>query len=561
MPRPSRLVWTLGVLVLFAVALAGCRTAPRRFESPPGSDLLLTAELERTAEAHARFAAGFLAELNEEPAAALTNYLQSLAADPLNERLTLDVVRRLLEQRRATEAAGLLQQALGANPDSSSLRAWLGLVWGAQGRPAEAEAAFREAIRRDPAALPAYQNLVQLLAQTGRAEEAFSMLRSAAAPPELPPALLLGLAEAHAPLLSARPLDAGTVRAQLAGLVRRAVQAPGVTPPELLRAGDLLRLAGADEDALAAYQRVLEQAPDLPGLREKLVDVYLAGADRQRARTQLEALAATQPTNPLPHYYLGLLAMERDDFAAAVPHYERALLLRPQNESLHYDLALALITHDQPARALEILNRARQRFPPSFQLDYLTALAHSRAKDYPQAIRHFIAAQVAAEALEPERLTAGFHFQFGVAHERNQDLPAAAAQFEKAIALEPDFAEALNYLGYMWAERGQHLPRARALIERAVRLEPDNAAFLDSLAWVLHQQGETAAALPHMERAVRLHDGPDPILYDHLGDILHALGRIAEARAAWQKSLAAEASPAVEKKLADTAPPAAGPTP
>ena len=51
--------------------------------------------------------------------------------------------------------------------------------------------------------------------------------------------------------------------------------------------------------------------------------------------------------------------------------------------------------------------------------------------------------------------------------------------------MSPDFSEAMNYLGYMWAERGVNLSRAKELIDKAVKLEPKNAAYPDSLAWVL----------------------------------------------------------------------------
>ena len=128
--------------------------------------------------------------------------------------------------------------------------------------------------------------------------------------------------------------------------------------------------------------------------------------------------------------------------------------------------------------------------------------------------------------------------------------------------MRPDFPEALNYLGYMWAERGENLERARDLIRRAVELEPDSPAFLDSEAWVLHQLGRSAEALPPMRRAIELNPEPDATLYDHLGDILYHLGQVAEAREAWARSYAIEARPAVrEKRDGAPAPPPGSPAP
>lgn len=556
----TRVFGVLGLALLMACA-GGCRT-PRRAPLPDATDLLLSPQEERLADAHARFAAGILAELDDEPEAALTNYLASLDLDPANDRLAVDIARRLLELRRPDEAVAVLRRS-AARPDASGdIQAWLGVTLSVTGQREAAEAALREAVRRDAGSLFANQSLAQFLAQSGRADEAVDVLAAASRVPGLDAPRLLGLAETHAPLLAAVRPRADEIRARMADLARRAAAQPGLAPAGLLRAGDLLRLGGDFDAAVAAYERVLAVEPDLPGLRERLAEIYLARDRQDQARKQLEALAARQPSNPLPHYYLGLIALTQEQPAEAVRHFERALLLRPGHEQLHLDLAVALLDHGEPARALEILNRARQRFRPTFQLEYLTALAHLRAKDWPQAIRHFIAAEATRAGAPPDGPGAGFHFQFGIAHERNQDHAAAAGQFSRAIELRPDFAEALNYLGYMWAERGENLERARELIRRAVELEPDNPAYLDSEAWVLHQLGRSAEALPFMRRAIELNPEPDATLYDHLGDILYHLGQVEEAREAWARSYEIEARPAVRaKRDGAPAPPPGSPAP
>ncbi|MFO1512142.1 MAG: tetratricopeptide repeat protein [Verrucomicrobiota bacterium] len=72
------------------------------------------------------------------------------------------------------------------------------------------------------------------------------------------------------------------------------------------------------------------------------------------------------------------------------------------------------------------------------------------------------------------------------------DRVEAEKYFEKSIALSPTNSEALNYLGYMWAEKGEKLEQARELIERALKLEPDNAAFLRQSGLGLFPDGQAA---------------------------------------------------------------------
>jgi tetratricopeptide (TPR) repeat protein len=413
----------------------------------------------------------------------------------------------------------------------------------------EATAANQEAIRRTPGNVGAYRNLAQVYLGVGRVHEALAVLEEAARLPDADTRFLLLLADTLGALQSLKDPAAGDLRPRILALLDRAAVLKPEGTAELLRLAELYQLFGEGSKALLIYQRLLASDPDLPGLRERLADVYLKTDNREQAEEQLRILARDQPTNPLPHYYLGVLALEAKRFDEAVAAFNRVLVLRPDREAIYLDLVVAHLSHRRPEDALAVLARARARFRPSFRMEFYTGAALLDLKRYDEAIRHLTSAEVIAGATSPDDLTAAFYFQCGVACERARRFDDAALHFEKAIELEADFAEALNYLGYMWAEQGIHLDRARELIEQAVKLEPDNEAFLDSLAWVLHQLGRSAEALPHQLRAIQLSPEPDATLYDHLGDIQHRLGRLEEARQAWRKAQEIEAKPEVGKKL------------
>jgi len=112
----------------------------------------------------------------------------------------------------------------------------------------------------------------------------------------------------------------------------------------------------------------------------------------------------------------------------------------------------------------------------------------------------------------------------------------AAALLRGIIEIDANNHQALNYLGYMLAEQGRDLVEAQGLIERAVALAPDNGAYLDSLGWVLFRSGRAAEALEPLSRAGELLAG-DPTVREHLGDVLFALGRRAEAEAEWRAAV------------------------
>src|SRR6185295_1492537 len=197
----------------------------------------------------------------------------------------------------------------------------------------------------------------------------------------------------------------------------------------------------------------------------------------------------------------------------------------------------------------ETLRQAKKRFPPKFLCEYLMAMVSQRLKNYADAITHFTSAEVLAKAGEEKSLNASFYFEAGIAHERKGDREEAVKYFQKCLELQPDFPEAQNYLGYMWAEKGENLDRAKELIEKALKAEPKSAAYLDSMGWVLFKQNQPKSALEYILKAVELTEEPDATLYDHLGDIYAALNESEKARDAWKKSIGVEPNELVKKKL------------
>jgi Tfp pilus assembly protein PilF len=119
--------------------------------------------------------------------------------------------------------------------------------------------------------------------------------------------------------------------------------------------------------------------------------------------------------------------------------------------------------------------------------------------------------------------------------ERQKRFDAAESMFREALAVQPDAAPVLNYLGYMNADRKVKVAEAVTLIERALALDPENGAYLDSLGWALFRQDRLAEAEDYLRRAA-VKEGSAVVL-DHLGDVLARQGKVAEALEFWNRSL------------------------
>ncbi|MCC7375263.1 MAG: tetratricopeptide repeat protein [Verrucomicrobiales bacterium] len=558
MRRPLVLFATLSALLLLGAG--GCRTResqdnvtrPKVYRAGQRWDtrlLDLNADDERQIEANARFAAGMIAELNDSIDAALPHYQAAILNDPDNEELILDVTRKLIQRRRLEDARQLLEAVARRPKAPGTLWAWLGTIHSLQGNPTAALAAHQEAIRRDPDNFRGYQGLAQVYLETSQPAQALDVLKLAAARPHPDLSFLLQVAESLAGLQRAHEPVVGDLKPDILGLLERAANQNPESGLDRLRLGDLYQSLGESPKALAIYRSLLDSQPNLPGLRERLTEMYLRADDSERAIEQLNGLAAANPTSSFPPSCLGLIALERKRYDEAINHFNQALDLDPGDSQNHVHLAIALLSQEKAESALEVLERARAKFAHDFELEFYTASALMELKRYDQAVRHLMNAEIIAGASLPGRLNHLFYFQAGMANERAKLYDEAARYFEKAIQIKPDFAEALNYLGYMWAERGEHLDRAIQHIRKAVELEPTNGAFIDSLAWALYQHGKTDEALTHQMRAIELTKEPDATLYDHLGDILHKLNRFDDAQAAWRRAFEIEPKPEIEEKL------------
>jgi Flp pilus assembly protein TadD len=127
-------------------------------------------------------------------------------------------------------------------------------------------------------------------------------------------------------------------------------------------------------------------------------------------------------------------------------------------------------------------------------------------------------------------------------------LPECEQQLTSILRADPDNATANNDLGYIWADHNKNLDEAEAMIRKALDLDreqrkragldvEDNAAYVDSLGWVLFRRGKIEDALRELERAAKLPEGDDPVIWDHLGDVYRHLMRMDEARTAWRRAV------------------------
>ncbi len=195
---------------------------------------------------------------------------------------------------------------------------------------------------------------------------------------------------------------------------------------------------------------------------------------------------------------------------------------------------IGLLTEQgRKADALAIAKEAGRQAPNSVAMKLLQARTQEAVGDLTAAIAIYRQLASASESANiSPRQQASYRLLLASALDQSGDWPGAQAELEKALVVEPNNAQVLNYLGYSMLERGGDRERATDMVKRAHAMNPTSSAITDSLGWAYFLRGDLRQALPLLEQAAKA-AGNDAAINEHLGDAYWAAGRRRDARYAW----------------------------
>lgn len=247
------------------------------------------------------------------------------------------------------------------------------------------------------------------------------------------------------------------------------------------------------------------------------------------------------------HFYLGKIYSEIDSVDAAELAFKKAIDKKVEFVDAWLNLCYLFLKVKKADKALEYALQFKEKMPESDDAWHILGYVLSYRKEYAKAI------EALKKALSYDLKNSSVWFELGGAYERSGKYKKAADAFREALRLNPDDDVAANYLGYMWAEQNENLDSAKALLEFALEKEPNNGAYLDSYGWIFYRMGDLNAAERYINMSLE-HIDDDPIVYDHLGDILFDKGTYKNAIDAYRKSieLNSESAEKIKEKIKRT---------
>jgi Flp pilus assembly protein TadD len=278
------------------------------------------------------------------------------------------------------------------------------------------------------------------------------------------------------------------------------------------------------QPAQSRQQRVANPLNDLLDESQRDIDAN----NFEAALAPLQKFIAEKPDVAYAHFQLGYAytALKRTDEARA--EYECAIALDPKMPEAYLNLGILLLDKQQYAAAVAPLSKAVELLPAQSRPRSLLAVAQDRSGDEQGAARSF----EGVLHLDPNDLTANHYL--GDLDLRRGKPAEAEARFRHALELRPGAPEILQ--GLAQSLEAQKKPEAADAYRQYLAVVPSDAGARAHLIHLLMGNQEYDAALAELDRA----DAGKPPLLDSLrlrADIQIAQKKFADAIVTLQRAI------------------------
>ena len=242
-------------------------------------------------------------------------------------------------------------------------------------------------------------------------------------------------------------------------------------------------------EAQAKQQKVVNPLNDLLDEAQRDIDAN----NFEAAVSPLQKFIAEKPDLAFAHFQLGYAytALKRSEDARV--EYERAIALDPKMSEAYLNLGILLLDKQEYAAAVTPLGKAVELLPAQSRPRSLLAVAQDRSGDKEGAARSF----EGVLHLEPNDLTANHYL--GDLDLRRGKFAEAEARFRHALQIQPDAPELLQ--GLAQSLEAQNKPEASDAYRKYLAVRPQDFGTREHLIHLLLYDQKYDAALAELDRA------------------------------------------------------------
>jgi superkiller protein 3 len=340
-----------------------------------------------------------------------------------------------LDPNKALQTA---DQAVAGGASSAQAHDARGVALLAQGRGADAAAAFRKAMELEPGNARARVGLAAALIAQNKGTEAVAEARKATAEDA-------NMAEGHAVLALAILTENPKAWSDAIAEAQDAAFKNPKNPEIQMVVGKIFEADNRFDQAADNYNKALLSDPDFAPARAALINARFRKGDLDGALSEAVKLAAASPGSGDAQLQAGELLLRKQDFANAIGPLEKAVKLLPGSPTANYYLG----------RAYQFSGRVQDALAP-----------YKRASE-----------------AEPANLD--YRSTYGLLLGVNGQPDAGAAELKKVVA-SPGYKDTAGFTNLGWLYRNMQPPKATdsiAAYKKALELDPKNAQAALGLGW------------------------------------------------------------------------------
>jgi tetratricopeptide (TPR) repeat protein len=440
----------------------------------------------------------------------------------------------VVDPEKLKKAIRLFERGVADNPEDTSLLQQLGDLYITAQQIEKAIACFEKIEKINPDDLAIKQKLAMSFVAIGDKPKAIATLQEMA---EKQPG------NARIPFYLGELYEQEGDKEKAIASYERATKVETPEPSAFLKLA-LLRAADDADDSIRVLEAGAAKFPDDARLPEMAAYIQLSESLYEKAIesfAKAEKLMADKGGKPMMNnfhlkYSIAMQLAGKTSEAATQLH--KAMGVNPAYLDAYMQYIFQDARESNIVASVNILNRVGENIPDDPSLFLYIGLLNSYSKQYKAALTAFEKTEQLADesSTQEELLTPVFYFWYAAACERDGQIERAEKMFLKCVELDPDHAEAYNYLAYMWAEKGIKLDKAAETIRKALKLDPSSGAFIDTLGWIYFMQGKYDDALKSIGKASEILPD-DATIIEHLGSVYDKLGDSEKALEYWKKSI------------------------
>jgi tetratricopeptide (TPR) repeat protein len=478
---------------------------------------------------------------------ALGLYRQIVDLDPAFVDARVKLANILLQTGQLDQALAQLQKAAAAHPDSIPVEVALGYTQRLRGQNDDALRLCKHALTIDPTQAGAMRVLLEIAGDqddlAGGVLHIEDILKADSS--DAPASAWLNLARLYGEVARSEhvpPSNDTMLNTRLPILQQAAAKSPPDVGTLSLLA-DTYHKLGRKFEALKTFRKAgalepsnVDVALNCAELESDLGDIAAAIKDYENADDLSPGLPGLRER--LSNLYIdeGIAYEQSHHVEKAQACFQRVFDSMNCPPEAYLKLAFFQIEHKELKQAGETLASAQAHFPQSARIRYYEAIQNRYLKNYAAALACLDQVRALASGPEAGALNVDYYLESALTLNLAGQKDRLEAVLREGLGKYPNNPELMNELAYFWADHGQHLSEALELSRRAAALDPDNGPILDTWGWVYFQMGQAKDALPYLQRAALMTNN-DPVVLQHVGDAYLKLGLRREAIATWTRAL------------------------